>query len=315
VGKYSWAAMFLVTILLIIPGCSGQSGSAQKPAQQENQQAELPSEFEKIVLETENIILLTDQKWKMRQASTLRRSAPIQAQEDQQKQGGQDGGQAGLTEQQRQSENQGSSSGQEKGQNQQEPKGPQNQQEQTAGMLDTWEQEIKSLMSIHENWTALQAKAMQAGMNNATKLNFDDALDRLTAEINKENEAESLLAAIELYGQFDDIARLFKAEVPPTFYNVKYQIMRVTALGQQEDWQTAQTQTVSMLDEWDSLKNQAQKAEKTVVSCTEIAIQDLARAVDNQSRELVLIKGEIAVKEIMKLKEQLSKKMPTSQPS
>lgn len=315
-SKYSWVAIFIVTILLIMPGCSGQSGSAKKPAQQDSQQEELPSEFEKIVSDTEHIILLTDQKWKMRQASALRRSTPIQAAESQPKQD-QQGGQEGSGDQKQQEEKQGSSGDKEQGGNQEnQPKQEKQQnQQQTGEMSVTWEQEIKSLMNIHENWTSLQVKAMQAGMTNVTKQRFDEYLDQLTTEINRENDVRSLLAAINLYGQFDDIARLFKSEVPPSFYEVKYQIMMVTALGQQEEWEEAQAQSVSMLDDWDVLKNQAQKAEKTVVSCTEIAIQDLARAVDNESRELVLIKGEIAVKEIAKLKDELSKKMPASQSS
>mgnify|MGYP000026191970 CR=1 FL=1 len=306
-SRYSWAVIFLVTILLIIPGCSGQS--AQKPAQQDSQQTEIPPEFEKIVSDTEQIILLTDQKWKMRQNSTLRRSTSIQAAEGQI----QESGQSGSKEQQ-QSDKQGSPGGKEQQNNQDNQQGQKGQQNQaqSGAMPSTWEQESKSLMNIHENWTALQAKAMQAGMTNATKQKFDENLDRLTTEIHKENDEESLLAAIDLYGRFDEIARLFKAELPPTYYNVKYQIMKVTALGQQEEWEDAQSQSVSMLDDWDTLKNQAQKAEKSVVSCTEIAIQDLARAVDNQSKELVLIKGEIAVKEMAKLKEELSKKIPAS---
>lgn len=56
------------------------------------------------------------------------------------------------------------------------------------------------------------------------------------------------------------------------------------------------------------MKHQADKAEKSTVSCAEIAVEDLARAVNNNSRELVIIKGEIAVKEITKLQEELSKK-------
>ena len=47
---------------------------------------------------------------------------------------------------------------------------------------------------------------------------------------------------------------------------------------------------------------------RQTVSCAEIAVEDLARAVNNNSRELVIIKGEIAVKEITKLQEELSKK-------
>jgi len=60
----------------------------------------------------------------------------------------------------------------------------QQNQQQTGGMSVTWEQEIKSLMNIHENWTSLQVKAMQAGMTNVTKQRFDEYLDQLTTEIN-----------------------------------------------------------------------------------------------------------------------------------
>lgn len=316
VSRYSWAILLLITVLMIIPGCSGQSGSAQKPSQKENQQAELPPEFEKIVSDTEQIILLADQKWKMRQATALKKSTQLHPQGNMQDQGEEAGGQQKHSEQPGQTGKQSSESGQgqnENSGNQQGQSEQQNKQQgQTGGMASTWEQEIKSLMSIHENWTSLQAKAMQAGMNNTTKMAFDEDLDRLTAAVNEENDVESLMAAIDLYGQFTDIARLFKEELPPIFYDTKQQVMMVTALGQQEDWEAAQSQSISMLEDWDDLKNQSRQAEKTVVSCTEISIQDLARAVDNQSRELVIIKGEIAVKEIMKLKKELSKQKMTS---
>ncbi|MFY9324559.1 MAG: hypothetical protein WAO72_10500, partial [Syntrophomonadaceae bacterium] len=91
--------------------------------------------------------------------------------------------------------------------------------------------------------------------------------------------------------------------------------MLVAALGQMGEWETAQTQTISMQEEWDTLKKQADRAEKSTVNCSEIAIQDLARAVNNNSRELVIIKGEIAVKEMTKLQEELSSKKMTRQQS
>lgn len=303
VSKYSWPIIFIITVMIILSGCSGQSESAQKPAQPETQRAEMPSEFETIVSETEKIILETDQKWKSRQPTMLRKSTPLQPQE---------GDQTGQSGEQQESGNQNSSGNQEQEGQQNNQQGKQEQGGKGSEMPVTWEQEVKSLMSIHENWTTLQAQAMQAGMNNATKSAFDEALDRLTAELNDENDVESLLAAINLYGQFTEIARLFQAELPPSFYDTKYQVMLVTALGQQGEWDTAQTQSVNMEEEWDTLKTQADKAEKSTVSCTEIAIQDLARAVSNNSRELVIIKGEIAVKEMMKLQEELSNKEMTS---
>jgi hypothetical protein len=309
VSKNSWATLLIITIFLLLSGCSGQSEFAQKPDQQKNQRAELPSEFKKIISSTEEIILQTDEKWKMRQPSLLRKSTPIQPQEGQQN--GQ-GGQSGQSGEKQQSENQ-SSEGQGQGGQQDNQQSQQNQSGSTTERQASWEKETKSLMEIHENWTTLQAQAMQAGMNNSIKNQFDEALDKLTAEINTENDIESLVAAVNLYGQFAEIARLFEDELPPTFYDAKYQVMLVTAWGQQGEWDLAQIQSEGMLDEWDTLKHQSDKAEKSTVSCVEIAIQDLARAVKNNSRELVIIKGEIAVKEITKLQEELSQKKMTSQ--
>ncbi len=306
--KKLWAALLIITVFLILSGCSGQSESAQKPDQQKNQRAELPSEFKKIVSATEEIILQTDEKWKMRQPSLLRKSTPIHPQEGEQTgQGGQSGESGGKQGSEKQSsEGQGQSGQQDNQQSQPKQSGSNNENQVS------WEKETKSLMEIHENWTTLQAQAMQAGMNNSIKSQFDEALDKLTAEINTENDIKSLLAAVNLYGQFAEIARLFEDELPPTFYDTKYQVMLVTAMGRQGEWDLAQTQSVSMLDEWDTLKHQADKAERTTVSCAEIAIQDLTRAVNNNTQELVAIKGEIAVKEITKLQEELSQKKMNS---
>ncbi len=297
--------LIIITIMILLPGCSGQSDSAQKPAQPESQRAETPTEFKKIISETEKIISLTEQKWRNRQPSMLSQSMPVQQKE---------GNLAEQSGKQQQSGKQSPEDGQDQGE-QNKQHGQQEQEEKGSDMQDSWEQETKSLMSIHENWTTLQVKAMQAGMSNTTKSFFDEALDRLTAEINAQNDEESLLAAIDLYGQFTEIARLFQAELPPSFYDTKYQVMLVAALGQMGEWETAQTQTISMQEEWDTLKKQADRAEKSTVNCSEIAIQDLARAVNNNSRELVIIKGEIAVKEMTKLQEELSSKKMTRQQS
>ena len=307
-SKNSWATLLIITIFLLLPGCSGQSQSAQKPDQQKSQQAELPSEFKKIVSATEQIIVQTDEKWKMRQLFLLQKSTPIDPQESEQSGQGEQSGQS----EEQQSGNQ-SSEGQGQGGQQNNQQSQRNQSGSANEGQVSWEKEIKSLMEIHENWTTLQAQAMQAGMNNSIKNQFDEALDTLTAEINRENDIESALAAINLYGQFAEIARLFEDELPPTYYDTKHQVMLATAWGQQGEWDLAQSQSVTMLDEWDTLKHQSDKAEKSTVACAEIAIQDLDRSINNNSRELVVIKGEIAVKEITKLKEELSQKRMTNQ--
>lgn len=307
-SKKSWAILLFITIFLLLPGCSGQSQSAQKPDQQKSQRAELPSEFKKIVSATEQIIVQTDEKWKMRQPLLLQKSSPIDPQESEQSGQGEQSGQS----EEQQSGNQ-SSEGQGQGGQQNNQQSQRNQSGSANEGQVSWEKEIKSLMEIHENWTTLQAQAMQAGMNNSIKNQFDEALDTLTAEINRENDIESALAAINLYGQFAEIARLFEDELPPTYYDTKHQVMLATAWGQQGEWDLAQSQSVTMLDEWDTLKHQSDKAEKSTVACAEIAIQDLDRSINNNSRELVVIKGEIAVKEITKLKEELSQKRMTNQ--
>lgn len=300
-----------------VVGCSNQESSAKKPAQEEGGQPEIPSDFEKIVSDTESIILQSDIKWKKRQPSKLQQSTPIEEQEDQQgqtaqgnkeksqsQQGGQQSGSQGGQDQGGQGgSSQKSQSG---GQEQQGTQQTGQQEGQTSAV--NWESETKALMNIHKSWNSLQAEAMKAGMSNAVKDNFDQALDQLTAEINSQNDIGTLLAAIDLYGQFDEIATLFKGDIPPSFYEAKYQVILVTALGQQGDWEAAQLQLADMKDMWGTLKMQSQKADPQTVSRTEIAIQDLARAVEREYRELVMIKGEIAVADLMKLQEELKSK-------
>lgn len=310
--------IFSVCLLICcsVVGCSNQESSAKKPAQ-EGGQPEIPSDFEKIVSDTESIILQSDMKWKMRQPSKLQQSTPIEEQEGQQGQTGQN--QAGQSQQgeQQQSGSEGGQgeqggqggqggSGQAGGQGQQGSQQTGQQEGKTSTV--NWESETKSLMSIHKSWNSLQADAMKAGMSNAVKDSFDKALDRLTTEINSQNDIGTLLAAIDLYGQFDEIATLFKGDIPPSFYETKYQVILVTALGQQGDWEAAKPELADMKDLWGTLKMQSQNADPNTVSRTEIAIQDLARAVESEYRELVMIKGEIAVADLMKLQEELKSK-------
>lgn len=305
--NYSWLSILLIAIMLFIPGCSQKSKPSQKPAQQQsNQRAEIPKQFEQIVKDTESIIMQTDMKWKMKQNSTLQKSTPIEQEQ---------GGESGQKNQGGQAGKQGSTSGNQSGSpGSQSSQGGQKQgnqgQSQKSGAQQgmTWEQETKGLMKIHENWNSLQAEALKAGMNNNMKAGFDKALDQLTIEINNQDAGGSLLAAINLFGQFTGIAQLFKGQLPPVFYDSQYEVMQVIALGQQEDWEDAQSQVITMQDQWNTLKAQAQQAKPQTISCTEIAIQDLVRAVDMNSKELVSIKGEIAVKNMKKLQEELSRK-------
>lgn len=178
----------------------------------------------------------------------------------------------------------------------------------------TWGPETKILMNIHQNWNTVQAEAVKAGMNTDIKESFDQKLDLLTAEINNQNDAGSLMAAIGLYGELSELAQLFQGEIPPAFYDGKYEVMMVTGLGQMGEWEQARSELPNMKDRWESLKMQSsEKAKPQTTACTEIAIRDLARAVESESRELVMIKGEIAVKDMMKLQEELSSKKMSSQ--
>lgn len=283
--------VFIVIFMMIfapcLGGCSKNKSPSQKPAPGE-QRPEPPQEFKKILTAIDSIIVEVGKKIEMQEAATIGQIDKIVSSKDQQdKETGQEGSKNSQ-------QNQGQSGG--------------SKQQTSSSMMINWDKEDQSLKDIHRNWNDLQPEAIKAGLTTNARDDFDAALDRLTAEIGMRNLEGALFAAIGMYKNYADLDQVFKSPVPPMFYRTQYEAMTAIAEGRKENWEQAAEHIPAMKDQWDQLKMQAQDIEPKTITCTEIAINDVIRAIDNRSRELVLIKGEIAISDLGKLKDEFSRK-------
>ena len=98
-------------------------------------------------------------------------------------------------------------------------------------------------------------------MSNTTKASLVGGSGRLTAKSTLRMMKKALAYGLT---QFTEI-RLFQAELPPSFYDTKYQVMLVAALGQMENGNSGDRQ---LLCKRSGLLKTADRAEKSTVNCS-----------------------------------------------
>ncbi|HZK01605.1 MAG TPA: hypothetical protein VFC96_01960, partial [Anaerovoracaceae bacterium] len=168
-----------------------------------------------------------------------------------------------------------------------------------------WKQEEESLGKIHQNWNAIEPAAIKANLDEKTRRDYENALDRLTINIGKQLPEESLLAAINLYGKYADITEVFDTSIPAEFFRVKYNVMMATVEAVRNNWQKADQHIVVAQEKWDNLQVQAKKSDKKSADCSKFSINDLHSAIKTGQIDLVMAKSSIVMKNLQKLEDKL----------
>jgi len=291
------AIIILALFIAFTPGCSSKKkdSAAKKPDMAAQQKP--PSQMKSLLSDIENIIVDLGKKIEMEKK-------PGQQESTGQSQGSsQQAGQQG----QGQSQSGQSQSGQDQSQQNQ------NQSENTAGsntssgkQMNSWQTEEKALKNIHKNWNALEPEAVKAGLGISERKSFEQALDQLTLEISQQKKKSSLMAAIELYGQYANLAQVFKTTVPADFYKSKYEIMGASAEAANGEWLKAKERLLKIKEYWNSFKVQAKIKDEKLMSQTDFSIDDLEQAINSQQIDTLMIKTEIALSNLKQLEKALS---------
>ena len=307
-------AAFLTLILLIIlmvpSGCGQKQSASQKPQSPTSQKPKAPPETEDILKEITTVIGELDRKTRMKKVPSLQQAAPRgveggQGNQGQGSQGNQGGGSQGGG-----SQGGGSSSG--GGQSQQDQKGSQKSPSGQSGegqqsTTTQWKKEMQSLKKIHESWNKLEPQAVEAGLPPGDRENFKLALNDLTIAISNQRLEESLLAAIELYGQYAGLARIFSIPTPAEFYEVQYGVMSSMGEASRADWDAATDRIAAIFSPWSMLLPVAGKKDKLLAQQTDLSLKDLQEAINSEEINLVVFKGDIALSNLKMLEKKLSK--------
>jgi len=262
-----------------------------------NQKPKAPSGVEEILKEIDKITMALDKKTRAAKMPFF----PAQEQMPQEGQGQDGGGQgnSGTS-----GDKQGGTQGEEGGQSEQGPGGKgQNKETQSGAQFQA---ETAGLIKIHESWNNLEPEAAKAGMSSASRDDFEQELDKLTTAISEQKLDESLLSSIELYKKFSDLIQVFSLSLPPDYFQVKYEAMAAMARAAGQDWEQASAHMASIKEPWDRLKVQAQKAGQETIMKTDFAVTDLENAVNSNQLSLVMIKGDILMKNLKALEQKLS---------
>lgn len=291
------AVIILFTILLItllIPvGCSEKQSASQKPQSSNiGQKPKAPTAAKDIMEDITTIIAELNRKTQMQKVPTVEQAANA-PQEGQGKQ------------------SQGESKGQDQSGDQKKNQGDQSQQNQQQQRISQWQKEMQSLKNLHRNWNMLEPQAAEAGLPASSRDNFEQALDNLTLSLSSQHLEASLMSAIELYGQYGELARVFTMPQPPEFYEVQYGVMAAMAEASREQWEAARERINAIEDPWAMLLPQAGKQDKMLAQRVDFSLRDLMDAINSEEINLVAVKGEIALNNLKALEKKLSQATTT----
>lgn len=320
-GVVSVACILLV--MAWMPGCSKQQSPEKKPQNALQQgKSEVSESFTKMVAGTEMLVVDLSGKTKNIQIQGMGEQTDQNGAVNQNTQGqtattqGQQQGQQNQTGQQGQQQKQGQSqqSGQQaqttqtgQGQNTAQQTNQKQVQANTTQPSDSdWGQTQKTLKDLHQNWNSLEPDVARAGLTMEARDGFEKALEDLTRNVAAKNSKASLIGAIETYKAFSDMANVLKTELPPSYYRLKYLLMAATAQAGMDKWEAAKDHAAGFKQQNEMLKTREQESTAQMFAQLDHALNDLYRAIEIKERDLVMIKSEIAMKNLEQLKQKLT---------
>lgn len=281
-GKRLVTVCFMLFIIAFMaPACSREKEPAQKP-QNGSVKPEEPEALQKILAENETLI------------TELGKNMDIQVQGEKQQQQAQSSG--------------GEEQSQDKeGKQHEEEKG---QDSKSSVMQESgieWTKAEESIKKIHREWNDVEPEAVKAGLSNTVRDEFEKTLEELTMSIEKKDKENGLINAIEIYDRYANLSQVFSTSVPPAYFRFKYMVMLSSTYGIMGDWEQARKNLPSLQEHWMTLKTTAEEQDAMLLAQIEYALTDLTRAIDMEARELVVIKNEIIMTNMEKLKEEMKK--------
>lgn len=313
--KLFYIGVLIVLIFMsavLLPGCAKKESAPKKPETSMGQKPKAPPEIKKMLADIDMLIQELDKSTKEKMKSPVEQTAELepQAQEGDRESGNQS--QQGPSPGAAQGQNQEEKSEQEQPGEQSQGKSEQNampaaSENQNQSPKDVWQQADKSIKSIHQSWNSLEPEAIKAGLEVNDRDNFEKALEELTVNISAQKNEASLMAAVSLYKYFARLTQVFATEIPPGFFQLKYEVMAAITEARQKDWPAAQERLPNIQEHWNNLKVQAQGIDTKLLNRSEFSIHDLNDAIASQQPELVSIKGEIVMKNLQQLETELAK--------
>lgn len=284
----------VIIAIVLLPGCSGKSNKeSKKPAQPSSQKP--PEELKKIVSDIETMITNISELINMKSSTQQIKIADTSS------------NQSNTSEQ---SGNNQSGKSQNKSTQNKQQSGQQTEQTNSNSMMQqqkSWQTLAEKLKDIHKNWNKIESEAIKAGLTVAERKKFEASMENLTMAISQKDEMNSLKAAIELYGQYASLAKVFKSSIPADYYRTKYEILSAGIEAMGGEWDKAVERMPLLKESWNSFKTQVKVKDEKLLSRSDLSMDDFEAAVAGKNKELLLIKTEIVLENLKQIEKSISK--------
>jgi len=266
-----------------INGCGKSPEKKPSPNAQKQESAQKPKEpkeLKDITKDIESILKEAQKKQEMKENPN---------QSDQKKQG--------------QESTQAPSGGGEKDQGQQKD----SEQDSKKSETQNWTGEEKAVQSIHQKWNVLETATVKAGAEDSLVMEFETNLDNLTNQVMEKSIIETQKAANKLYGSAIKIAGLFQTDNPPQADMMKFFTQESLLAIEEDNWPKAEENAQNLKKQWEKVKTLLNKEGAQLSTQMDYAIYDFDQSITKRNKYVAVIKGEIVLSNIEKIKEELKK--------
>lgn len=285
-----------IILSIILSSCMGSNEKGKELEKKEK----APETLSKVSEGLDNLLSAVDSIEELMKLSESEFQAIHLKEQQSEKKNQQDQGQSNEGNQQ---------NGQQQNQSQQNQNQGQNSENQSARTKDQelimrWRKIDKDLEEIHKSWNSYEVEAMNKGATVEKGEEFKRNLNSLTVAVENRDIVSILDTASKAFNSLATFFDLYKDEVRGELSRVKYSVHQAFILAQNGNKEEANKLLTETQEHTSRMRQKLKEDKMKDLEKLSLAINDMQKALDSNSIELLKIKRDIAIENIKSLQEQ-----------
>ncbi|RKD31928.1 hypothetical protein [Thermohalobacter berrensis] len=171
-----------------------------------------------------------------------------------------------------------------------------------------WDSINEKVTKIHTDWNTYEITAIKDGASEEDIKGFEKTLNRLTVNVEAENEMGSLIEANNMIFYLSKFLDLYKGKPDGEIMRLKFSINKVYLYGQMNDWEKANMALKEIDSSLGRLRKKIKldKKDKGEMDKLELSIEDFKNVAKMKNVELLKIKRDVAIENLNKVREKAS---------
>ncbi len=188
-------------------------------------------------------------------------------------------------------------------QNQGQNNGKQRPRTKDEELIMRWQKIDKDLEEIHKSWNSYEVEAIDKGVTAEKGDEFKRNLNSLTVAVENRDIASILDTASKAFNSLSTFFDLYKDEVRGELSRVKYSVHQAFILAKNGNKEEANKLLTETQEHTSRMRQKLKEDKMKDLEKLSLAINDMQKALDSNSIELLKIKRDIAIENIKLLQE------------